>query len=249
MTDKQMSVFLELHSGLPREAPGSAEASKRAFSCLPDKKNIETILDAGCGPGAQSFVLAEVCNARIISIDLHMPYLHNIGRKITANPFRQIFPIQADMKYLPFKNKCFDLIWSEGAIYNIGFKFGLLNWKSFIKPGGNLVISEICWIKADPPDELNSFWTEAYPDISSIAQNKKTISDCGFELVEKFVLPPEAWLNEYYNPLSKKIETFQIKYHDDQEALEVLEMEKNEIRIFKKYHQFYGYVFFICRLP
>ena len=46
------------------------------------------------------------------------------------------------MDQLPFHREELDLIWSEGAIYNIGFERGLKEWKEFLKPGGYVAISE-----------------------------------------------------------------------------------------------------------
>ena len=38
--------------------------------------------------------------------------------------------------------RALDLIWSEGAIYNIGFEQGVRDWRPFLKEGGVLVASE-----------------------------------------------------------------------------------------------------------
>jgi SAM-dependent methyltransferase len=51
--------------------------------------------------------------------------------------------LEKSMDELPFEKESLDLIWSEGAIYNIGFENGIKNWKKFLKPGGYLVVSEI----------------------------------------------------------------------------------------------------------
>ena len=40
-------------------------------------------------------------------------------------------PLAASMEDLPFESSYFDLIWSEGAIYNIGFEKGIKTWKPF----------------------------------------------------------------------------------------------------------------------
>jgi len=37
------------------------------------------------------------------------------------------------MDDLPFQDEELDLIWSEGAIYNIGFERGLIEWRKFLK--------------------------------------------------------------------------------------------------------------------
>ena len=44
---------------------------------------------------------------------------------------------------LPFGYEGYDVIWSEGAIYNIGFEKGVKDWKRFLKTGGMMVVSEI----------------------------------------------------------------------------------------------------------
>lgn len=44
---------------------------------------------------------------------------------------------------LPFSANTFDIIWSEGAIFIIGFEQGLREWKPFLKLGGYLVLSEL----------------------------------------------------------------------------------------------------------
>jgi len=36
-----------------------------------------------------------------------------------------------------------DAVWSEGAIYNIGFEKGVREWRRFLKPGGILAVSEL----------------------------------------------------------------------------------------------------------
>ncbi len=44
--------------------------------------------------------------------------------------------IVGSMDKLSFQNEELDLIWSEGAIYNIGFERGINEWRRFLKPGG-----------------------------------------------------------------------------------------------------------------
>ena len=40
------------------------------------------------------------------------------------------------MDALPFGEEELDMIWCEGAIYNIGFERGLKEWRKYLKPGG-----------------------------------------------------------------------------------------------------------------
>ena len=46
------------------------------------------------------------------------------------------------MDNLPFQNEELDLIWSEGAIYNIGFERGMNEWNKYLKKGGFIAVSE-----------------------------------------------------------------------------------------------------------
>ena len=55
------------------------------------------------------------------------------------------------MEDLPFDNEEFDIIWSEEAIYNMGFKAGIRKWKDYLKTGGYspvgyFVLTQNSWI-------------------------------------------------------------------------------------------------------
>ena len=50
--------FFELHSGLPREGPGDDSITQRAVELLPALPPDPVVVDAGCGPGGQTLVLA-----------------------------------------------------------------------------------------------------------------------------------------------------------------------------------------------
>jgi len=69
------------------------------------------------------------------------------------------------MDNLPFVNEEYDVIWSESAIYNIGFEKGITNWHRYLKVGGLLVVSEITWITDSRPPELQKYWASEYPEI------------------------------------------------------------------------------------
>ena len=72
------------------------------------------------------------------------------------------------MDNLPFQNEELDLIWSEGAIYNIGFERGMNEWSKYLKKGGFIAVSEASWFTSERPAEIEDFWMDAYPEISVI---------------------------------------------------------------------------------
>jgi SAM-dependent methyltransferase len=72
------------------------------------------------------------------------------------------------MDKLPFEKNSLDLIWSEGAIYNIGFERGLGEWRDYLKTGGSVAVSEASWFATERPDEIHEFWMDGYPGIDTI---------------------------------------------------------------------------------
>ncbi len=52
-----------------------------------------------------------------------------------------------DMKDIPTRFNSIDLLWSEGAAYNIGFSNALTTWASAIDQNGFAVISELSWLR------------------------------------------------------------------------------------------------------
>jgi len=44
-------LFYEIYNNLPRQGPGNAEFTRRAYASLPDPSAVRRILDIGCGAG------------------------------------------------------------------------------------------------------------------------------------------------------------------------------------------------------
>jgi hypothetical protein len=105
----------------------------------------------------------------------------------------------------------------------------------------------MAWLRPAPPQEIYNYWKEFYPGIKTVQENLKQIHGCGYDLIGHFTLPEDAWWVEYYAPLEKRIAQLRKKYIDDPEALAVLDNEQQEIEMFKKYHKWYGSVFFVMQ--
>ena len=201
-----MSVFFEIHSGNLREGPGSFKTTKKAISCIKELSQNPKILDVGCGPGQQSIDLAMLTKGNITSIDNHQPYLDSLSKKIINQGLKdRISILNRDMSNLSLEPNSFDLIWSEGAIYNIGFENGLRLWRPLLKPNGYIAVTEISWLKENLPKELHDFWNKAYPEVKHITNNLEIIKYCGYKILSNFTLPESDWWN-YYNPITAKLE-------------------------------------------
>jgi ubiquinone/menaquinone biosynthesis C-methylase UbiE len=145
--DEGMRIFLEIHQDNPQEGPGDFASTRRAFSLLKDLPPLPHILDAGCGPGRQTFDLCRLTKGNIVAVDFHRPYIDALQRKSKALGLTQQITAQlGDMANLQFQPQIFEVIWSEGAIYNIGFKAGLTIWKPLLKKGGYVAVTEVAWL-------------------------------------------------------------------------------------------------------
>jgi ubiquinone/menaquinone biosynthesis C-methylase UbiE len=122
-----MSVFSEVFNALPRQGPGSRADTLQALESvrkhLPDSPRI---LDVGCGAGIQSLTLARHTGGQVLATDLSASLLEILDSRAREEGLdAQIQTVKASMKDLPFEAGSFDLVWSEGAIYIMGFEAGL----------------------------------------------------------------------------------------------------------------------------
>ena len=103
-------------------------------------------------------VLAQYAPGNITGMDL-FPVFIDLFNANAANHNLQsrVKGIVGSMDNLPFQDEELDLIWSEGAIYNIGFERGLNEWRKFLKTGGYVAVSEASWFTDERPEEIDQF--------------------------------------------------------------------------------------------
>lgn len=252
--ERRRQVFFEIHSGNPREGPGDTASARRAWTALAAHvPRHPRVLDVGCGPGGQTQDLARFGGTTVVAVDNHLPFLRSLPRRLDSAPGSStsngpgISPVAADMKRLPFRPGSFDVVWSEGAIYIAGFDAGLESWRPLLKSGGAIAVTEISWLRDDPPAELAAFWHEAYPAMRSVPVNEAAVRAAGYDLVDRFVLPESSWWDSYYTPIERKLPEFRRRYAGDPLALEVIEAEQMEIDLYRTCSDWYGYVFYLGR--
>lgn len=245
-----MDILWELFSNLPQQGPGNDESTLRALSLIPDLPSKPAILDVGCGSGRQTIALARRTGGRITAVDIHQPFLDDLmTRAEQAGVSGQLTAVKRSMSEMEFDEASFDLIWSEGALYIMGFEHGLSYCKRFLKPGGFVSVSEIAWLTDEIHPEAKKFFDEEYPEMKTIAQNMEIIEKLDYRLVTSFRLPDYAWFVDYYYPVEQRIETMREKYEGNKEAIEFLDRSQLEIEIFRHYSNSYGYIFYIMQLP
>ena len=246
--DRTTALFFELFSGLPRQGPGSEACTRRALGLVPGVGPRTRVLDVGCGAGAQTLVLARHSPARIVAVDIHPPFVDDLNRQAHELGFADRLEARvADMRQLDFADGAFDLIWCEGAIYNVGVEAGLRDWRRLLRPNGHVALTEACWRKPGPPAECAAFWSREYPAMRATAALREAIEACGYRTVGHFPLPASAWWDDYYRPLQDNVTAFRQRHRDAADAQAVADRCQREIDVWHAYSEFYGYEFFVLR--
>jgi ubiquinone/menaquinone biosynthesis C-methylase UbiE len=248
MDEKTLKIFFEIHKDLPREGPGSFKSTERAYNTIRKHLKKPMILDVGCGPGKQTIDLLNISDGEITAVDNHKPFIDQLEKEIIKGNFsNRVTAKVGDMFNLDFKEEQFDLIWCEGAIYNIGFEKGLSEFRKFLKPKGFIAATEACWLTNNISKEAKIFWDSEYPAIIHLEDNLKIAEECGYKIIDHFVLEKSAWFNDYYNPIIPRLAMLKEKYAGDETAEKIIHLHEKEIEIMDKYSNEVGYVFFILQ--
>jgi SAM-dependent methyltransferase len=243
-----MEYFYELFCGLPRGGPGDNNSTRKAFSYLKNLPSEPLILDIGCGPGMQTCELARLSHGKIIALDNYQPFLDILMQNAIKEGFdKRIIPKNQSMLEMDFKDSSFDVIWSEGALYSMGFQNGLKRCHQLLKNKGYLGVTEAVLLLPNLPEPLQEFWDKEYPDIKDVKSNISLIQAEGFDLLSHFTLPKSSWIDNYYSPMEKRIKELKKKYYDNKIALQVFEACEKEIQVYNKYSDYFGYEFFVMQ--
>lgn len=239
-------LICEYFSSIERQGPGSPEVTIKALSFIDHLTPASRIADIGCGSGGQTMVMARHAPGHITGIDLFPAFIelfNSNARKLNLQ--ERVTGRVGSMEKLAFEAEELDLIWSEGAIYNIGFERGLNEWRGFLKPGGFIAVSEASWFTEERPAEIDQFWKNAYPEIDTIPVKVAQMQKAGYIPVATFVLPENCWTEHFYEPQIPAQESFLKKHAGNKTAEELVANERHEAELYLKYKEFYGYVFYI----
>lgn len=248
--DFDFSLICEYYAAVERQGPGSPEVTKQALAFIDNLTEKSKIADIGSGTGGQTITLAQNAPGNITAVDLFPDFIDKLNRNAEdAGLAGRIKGIVGNMDNLPFAEEELDLIWSEGAIYNIGFQRGLNEWKKFVKPGGYMAVSEVSWLTPQRPTEIEEFWNDAYPEIDTIPVKTEQMQGAGFVPVAHFILPVGSWTEHFYAPQHAVREEFLKKHAGNGFAADFIANQRHEESLFNKYNDYYGYVFYIGQKP
>lgn len=187
--------------------------TRQAFRMLPQTDK-PRILDIGCGSGIPTLELARLSQGEVIGIDIDQSALDRfVGKTKKAGTNDRVKALSCSMFDMDFPDESYDIIWSEGSIYAIGFERGLCEWRRFLKPGGFMVVHD---------------------EQGNVKEKLEQISYCGYDLLGYFTLTKETWWKEYFAPLEKLIGECQAKYTDDPAVSEELHQGRMELDMFNQ---------------
>lgn len=245
--NEEIAALIALHAGLERQGPGDLEFSRRILAGLPTLLESPRIADLGCGSGAGTLLLAEWFDTNVTAVDFSRTFLDQLETRANdAGLAHLIQTVEADMGQLDWPDASIDVLWSEGAAYNLTFPGALRAWHRLLSHGGLAVISELSWFNEKPAAPAREFWAAAYPTLATEAENAQHARDAGFDVISMERLPAEAWWTHYYGPLQARMEA--LRATADPVMAQVIRDTDAEMELFRNYSSDYGYTFYVLRM-
>jgi ubiquinone/menaquinone biosynthesis C-methylase UbiE len=245
----EFDLIIDLHLRNDRQGPGGDEETQRAIELgrLGQDRPL-AVADIGCGTGASSLVLARSLDARITAVDFAEPFIDRLRERVDAAGLSgRIDAMVGRMEDLPFAEGQLDLIWSEGAIYNVGFESGLRSWRRFLRPHGVVAVSEITWTTAERPADVHEHWMREYPEIDTASAKLKIVEQAGYEPLGVFLIPGQCWEANYYAPIRAGFPDFLERHGHSGAARSVVAAEEAEMAFHRERGAWFSYAFYIAR--
>ena len=233
-----MSAFFEVHRGLPRQGPGLPADVHWALATVGLSGPLR-LLDAGCGPGADSETLLEALpEATVLAVDTHAPFVEEAAARCAR--FGARFEGRAvSMAEIDGR---FDFVWCAGALYFLGIGPGLAAFRCMLAPGAAVAFSEPVRLGAEVP----AFWAEEYPGIGSEAEIRAQIAEAGYRTEACRILVGAPW-EAYYAPMAARVAALRAEGSPDPALVEALAEAEREIAAWRAERDTVAYGLFVVR--
>ena len=129
----------------------------------------------------------------------------------------------------------------------IGFEEGVRQWRLFLKSGGILAVSELTWLTASRPPELEAYWRAQYPEVGTASSKLAVLEHNGYAPLGYFALSESCWLDEYYGPMRRSFPAFLARHGGSDAAKALVAAEAMEIALYERYRAFVGYGYYVAR--
>jgi cyclopropane fatty-acyl-phospholipid synthase-like methyltransferase len=234
-----------IFGGMEKLGPGNNADTLHVLSLLP-RQQFQLVVDAGCGTGRQTLALATELGTRVHAVDSYEPFLSNLAQRAKEHHIEQLVQTHCmDMKDIRQAFQDIDLLWCEGAAYNIGFANALASWLPALAADGFVVVSELVWLKERAPDTVKEYFRTGYPEMQSLQHNRTAAERIGYKVLATHTLPRSAWVNGYYELLSPRAKT--LLDHANPAVQAFAAETVREIEVFEVSEDSYGYVFYVLQ--
>jgi ubiquinone/menaquinone biosynthesis C-methylase UbiE len=238
-------ALFRLHEGLPRNSPGSEKSTLKALRRLGRLPRHARVIDLGCGNGASAIALARRLQSEVVAVDAHEPFLRTLEERCRAEGLDSLVVARhADFSALEEPNSSFDLLWSEGAAYVLGFESAIVQWRPLLKKGGRAAVTELSWGQESPSEETKEYWSSVYPGMRTTVGNCAAAERAGYSVIDTITLSNKDWA-AYYGPLKQRIAELRAEGEPSPELAVVVEEAEREIAIYERHGDEFGYVFYL----
>jgi trans-aconitate methyltransferase len=234
-----------LFGGMEKLGPGDNAHTLHVLRLLPNRP-FRIVVDAGCGTGRQTLALVKELGTVVHAVDSYEPFLNDLMRRAGEAKVEHLVQAHCmDMKEIPQLFQDIDLLWSEGAAYNIGFANALATWAPALSADGFAVASELSWLKERAPVAVREFFRSGYPGMQSVQQNRAATERAGYRVLTTYTLPRQAWVDGYYDILAPRAKA--LLDHPDSSVRDFAAETVREIEVFQCSEDSYGYVFYVLQ--
>lgn len=203
MTPSQ--AFFTVHRDLLREGPGLSDDVHWALEKAATPEDA-FVLDAACGPGADTVTLAEALpRARVEAVDFTAHFVEDAKAR-TLKFGNRVRVREGDYTDLIGE---YDLIWCAGAAYFKGFLTVLDVWRDHLKIGGAIAFSEPALVTAPASPDVETFWA-GEGDIHALEDLELMLARKGWQIEAQRWIIGEAW-QAYYDGMAERVATLKTR--------------------------------------
>lgn len=233
-----MQVFFQVFEGMKRQGPGNDAITRSLLQKVMSLHAPQRILDMGCGKGASALVLARETQAQVVALDNHQPFVDALQQAVAAEGLAQISTILGSMDEPDKIPGTFDLIWSEGSAYIIGYERALKLWQPLLTETGYLFVSDLVQLDDELAPEARTFLEQQGVILEHTEDRIQQAKTLGYQVLDSLAMPQQGWL-DYYTDMEQQIERLEPEVGKDHPALSSL---RQEIDIYRRFGHQYGYV-------